>query len=87
MNEVKRTWEVLKDKERQEAIEAIIAHFLDERGEKIGVVAAGNLLDIILQKIGPAIYNHALDDTRNALENSLGNALVDVDVLLRKETQ
>lgn len=86
MNEIKRTWEILSDKERQEAIEAIIAHFLDERDEKIGVVAAGNLLDALLQQIGPAIYNRALDDARTAMEQNLGNALIDVDVALRKQS-
>lgn len=81
---VKRDWDTLSDEERRFAVGEIIGYFESERGEKIGVVAAGQLLDFFLRTTGPAVYNRALDDTKALLEKTLGSFALDIDVALRK---
>lgn len=85
MPEIKRDWDILSDEERKHAIDEIIGYFATERGEEIGVIAAGELLDMFLRTTGGAIYNHALDDLRPLLEKNLATTLLDIDTTLRKQ--
>lgn len=84
MSEIKRNWDVLSAEERQTAINEIIGYFATERNEEMGVIAAGDLLDLFLRTTSGAIYNHALDDVRPLLEKSLTTTLLDIDTTLRK---
>jgi uncharacterized protein (DUF2164 family) len=45
---------------RQQAITSIERYFLQERGEKIGNIAAGALLGFFLEEVGPSIYNQGV---------------------------
>lgn len=85
MPEIKRDWDILSDEERKHAIDEIIGYFASERGEEMGVIAAGELLDMFLRTTGGAIYNHALDDLRPLLEKNLATTLLDIDTDLRKQ--
>lgn len=85
MSEIKRDWDILSDEERKHAIDEIIGYFATERGEEMGVIAAGELLDMFLRTTGGAIYNHALDDLHPLLEKNLATTLLDIDTDLRKQ--
>lgn len=85
MPEIKRDWDILSDEKRKHAIDEIIGYFATERGEEIGVIAAGELLDMFLRTTGGAIYNHALDDLHPLLEKNLATTLLDIDTDLRKQ--
>lgn len=84
MPEMKREWDVLSDEQRRFLTDEIIGYFEMNRGEKIGIVAAGQLLDFFLRTAGRSVYNRALDDTKVFLEKSFGSVLLDIDVTLRK---
>jgi len=52
------------DKEkRDDMVKAIIAYFKEERGEEIGQLAAGILLDVIVEKMAPEFYNQGVIDS------------------------
>ncbi len=85
MTEIKRDWDILSNEERKAAIDEIIGYFATERNEEIGVIAAGELLDMFLRTTGSTIYNYALDDVRPLLEKSLATTLLDIDTTLRKQ--
>lgn len=85
MTDIKRDWDILSDEERKVALAEIIGYFATERNEEIGVIAAGELLDMFLRTTGSTIYNHALDDVRPLLEKSLATTLIDIDTTLRKQ--
>lgn len=71
MKNTRRGLDLLTDEEREKTIKDIIAYFLDERGEEIGVIAANGVLDFFIQEVGPKIYNKAIDDTKAALREEL----------------
>jgi uncharacterized protein (DUF2164 family) len=50
--------------QKDEMIERLITYFLEERSENIGHLAAGQLLDHLMQEIGPYFYNQAMGDAR-----------------------
>lgn len=52
---------------RKSAIEEIQSFFLKERDEEIGNLGGEFLLDFILEKIGPVIYNQAIEDAHSLL--------------------
>lgn len=62
MNKIK-----LSKDARKSAIEEIQSFFLKERDEEIGNLGAEFLLDFILEKIGPVIYNQAIEDAHTLL--------------------
>lgn len=57
---------VIKFPKEQKAriIPLIQNYFEDERGEKIGNLAAEFLLDFFVKEIGPFIYNQAISDAQ-----------------------
>ncbi len=68
----------LVDDDRQRAI-ALLRHYADdEMGVEIGDLAAGLLLDFILQEIGPSLYNRGLKDAQAYLSARLADLDVDL---------
>ncbi|MEV5025138.1 DUF2164 domain-containing protein [Paenibacillus sp. LPE1-1-1.1] len=55
-------------KEQKEQLAASIQRYFElERSETIGSIAAEQLLDFMIQEIGPHLYNHAINDARKAV--------------------
>ncbi|MFD1676610.1 DUF2164 domain-containing protein [Alicyclobacillus fodiniaquatilis] len=48
-------------------INNIQAYFETEKSERIGTLAAENLLDFMLKQLGPVIYNQAISDARSVV--------------------
>jgi len=61
------TIELSKD-ERAQAIASIERYFLENMDEQIGNVAAGGLLEFFVREIGPSIYNKALADAQERMQ-------------------
>lgn len=51
--------------EKERIIEEIIVYMEKERGETLGRLAAEQLMDFMLEQLGPAVYNHAVADARS----------------------
>ncbi|MFW6265059.1 MAG: DUF2164 domain-containing protein [Bacillota bacterium] len=63
----------LSKKEKKQLMDEIKYYFEEERGEEIGIIASGSLLDFFLNNLGKYIYNKALDDAKLWYENRMGN--------------
>lgn len=57
MTNVKRYWEHLSDEEKRFAKDELILFFERERDEKIGLIAAEEILNYFLQNVGNRLYN------------------------------
>ena len=64
---------------RQEAIASIERWFQEERGERIGNIAAGALLGFLLEEIGPSIYNRAVADVQERLGARIAELDIEID--------
>lgn len=84
MATVKKSWDTLTDEQRATAIEDIIHFFDTERDEQLGVIAAGEILDMMLERIGTAIYNNAVDDARTFLTEQLQEVAANAEMTLKK---
>lgn len=54
--------------QRDQAIASIERWFEEERGERIGNLAAGALLGFVLEEIGPSLYNQAVAEAQERLQ-------------------
>ncbi|MBI1289451.1 MAG: DUF2164 family protein [Flavobacteriales bacterium] len=72
----------LTEEERQKAIQELIAFFEVERDEKIGVIAADQLLDHMLLSVGATLYNKGIAAAKNALHTRLEELNYDLDDLM-----
>ncbi len=82
MPQPKRKWDRLPEDQRQLAIKQLIAFFELERDEKIGVIAADQLLNHFLETAGTTLYNKGIEDARKALKTSINELNYDLDDLL-----
>ena len=82
MNEIKRKWERLTDDKKKACLDEIIIFFENERDEKIGVIAAEQVLNIFLQTAGIELYNKGVEDAKKTLEHRLDDLHMDLDLLL-----
>jgi uncharacterized protein (DUF2164 family) len=53
----------LEREKRDDMVKAIIAYFKNERGEEIGQLAAGLVLDFVVEKLAPEFYNQGVLDS------------------------
>jgi len=60
---------------RKGLIEAIKGFFLKERDEKLGDLAAGNILNFFIDKIGAKIYNQAIFDAYKYMDDTVSDLL------------
>jgi uncharacterized protein (DUF2164 family) len=61
------TIEISKE-DRQQAITSIERYFRENMEEKIGNIAAGGLLGFFLEEVGPLVYNKAVADVQERLQ-------------------
>lgn len=81
---IKKEFDYLSDEKRNDAIKGVIAFFQDERGEEIGIIAAGELLDFFLQTVGEDVYSKAIYDVKKLARERLEDLATELDLLERK---
>lgn len=78
---MKRKWDVSNEKTREKCIDEIVARVVEQEGLRFGVIAAEDIIEIVLQNVGPDIYNLALRDAKKKIEEKLADLEVDLDLL------
>jgi len=58
----------LSERARKDAIASLQQYFRENMPEELGNLPAVNLLNFILEEIGPAIYNKAVTDAQQRLQ-------------------
>jgi uncharacterized protein (DUF2164 family) len=71
----------LQKEAKKEAIASIERWFHEEREERIGNIAAGALLNFMLEEIGPSIYNRAVAD----VQERLGARVAELDIEVHED--
>lgn len=84
MSDKKDKIEIRKEK-RLQLIAGIKSFFLENRDEEIGDLQAELLIDFLLEKIGPEIYNQALDDALYWFKGRMSDLEIDYYSLEKKD--
>jgi uncharacterized protein (DUF2164 family) len=62
---------VLTKEKRDDMVKAIRTYFLTERGEEIGNLASGMILDFMVEELGPEFYNQGVMDAHKYLSERI----------------
>ncbi|BBH19352.1 hypothetical protein Back11_06970 [Paenibacillus baekrokdamisoli] len=54
----------LPREQKEQIMEKLVAYFEEERSEKLGNIGAEQIIDFMLREIAPFVYNKAVDDAR-----------------------
>ncbi|MCC6236257.1 MAG: DUF2164 family protein [Dehalococcoidia bacterium] len=68
---------------RAEGVRRIRAYFERERGEELGELAAGFILDFIAEEVAPLFYNAALGDAQALVARAADALDADLEALRR----
>ena len=82
MSRIRRNWERLPDEDKAKVKEDLILFFENERDEKIGTIAAEEILNFFLENIGPMLYNKGVTDSKKAIEGRMDELRYDLDDLM-----
>jgi uncharacterized protein (DUF2164 family) len=82
MAEIRRSWERLSNEELNILKEELIIFFDKERGEKIGIIAAEEILNHFLKSAGVKLYNRGIYDAKKVIENRYNELQFDLDDLI-----
>ena len=72
----------LSEEERRILKDELIQFFENERDEKIGVIAAEELLNFFLLSAGKMLYNKGVNDAKKVIETRTEEIRFDLDDLL-----
>ena len=73
----------LTGEQRKASSELIKRYFQEEREEVVGDLAAGLLLDFVVEHVGAHIYNQALADAKVWFEKKLEGLEIDYSLLMK----
>ena len=63
----------LSDERRDALLREIQIHFREKHGDEIGDLKATLLLEFFIKKLGPPVYNQAIQDARGFIQDKLGD--------------
>lgn len=69
----------LSKQARKEAVAAIIDHFETCREERIGLIAASELLEFFLEEIAPSIHNNAVAKALDGMRQQITELDLDLN--------
>jgi uncharacterized protein (DUF2164 family) len=76
--------EFVSEEKRNEYLKTIIAYFHDVRNEKIGFVAAEDILDFFIANLGEEIYRKAIKDIQKTLREKMEDLDIEIELLVQK---
>ena len=84
MSQKKNKFDFESEEQKIIYLNEIIGFFQDERGEKIGLVAAEKIFEFFLELFGEEIYKKALNDCKKLLKERFDDLEVELDLLVPK---
>lgn len=84
MKKDKSKLSVISEEKKREVVGAIIAFYKRERGEEIGVIAAEEIMELVIDLVGRDIFNNGVDETTKLMQDRLASVWVDVEATVKK---
>lgn len=77
---MKRKWQTDNDQLNQKCIDEVITR-IDEIEDSVGVIAAQEIIDIVLENLAPEIYNKGVADAKKAIDTKVEDLNFELDSL------
>lgn len=82
MKKAKRKWDLISDDRRKYAIEEVMRFFHTSREEEIGMIAAEEVLDAVLELVAIDIYKKGVNEAKQIVEERMEDLKVDLDLIV-----
>ncbi|MBL8159502.1 DUF2164 family protein [Candidatus Saccharibacteria bacterium] len=76
-----RKWDMADESTKKQCTDEVIAYIEDLEGAQPGVIAAQDIIDIVMQHLGPTVYNAGLADANKLIKQKLGDIETELDTL------
>ena len=67
--------------QNDKCIAEVITRIEEIESERVGVIAAQDVIDIVVENLGPDIYNSAIQDTKKLLQEKIADIEFEIDEL------
>lgn len=78
---MQRKFDDLPEEAKKKCIAEVITRVEEIDGDSVGIIAAQDIIDIVVEHYGPEIYNSALRDAKKLLETKLSDIEFEIDQL------
>jgi uncharacterized protein (DUF2164 family) len=76
-----RKWDTENKELNDQCVAEVITRVDELDGESMGMIAAQDIIDIVMSHYGPEVYNKAVRDIKTTLDNRFDDTLTDVDMM------
>ncbi|MDN5819655.1 MAG: DUF2164 domain-containing protein [bacterium] len=76
-----RKWDIKDDTTRKQCIDEVVTRVEEIDGDKVGVIAAQDIIDIVAERLGPEIYNSCLQDINKMLSEKFQDIETGIELL------
>ncbi|HBK35130.1 hypothetical protein A2239_03705 [Candidatus Uhrbacteria bacterium RIFOXYA2_FULL_40_9] len=83
MEKRKPLWDILSENRKKKCLDRIVAYFLDERNENVGLIVAEDLLDVVIEGVFSDIYNKGVLDAEKVIKEKNADIESELNLLLR----
>lgn len=81
---MKRKWDVSSKETRKKCVAEIITRIGEQQGKEVGLITGEEIIDIVLQNVGPDIYNLAIKDAQKLMQERFSDIDAEIDLLENK---
>ena len=78
---MKRKWDISSEETRNKCAKEVITRINEQEGSEAGIITADDIIDIVMQNLGPDIYNLAIADVKKLLEDRFSDIETELDLL------
>ncbi|MDB5166229.1 MAG: hypothetical protein JWM37_301 [Candidatus Saccharibacteria bacterium] len=78
---MKRKWDISNDATRRHCANEILARLEEQDGGEFGLLAAEEIMDIVVRNLGPDIYGLAIADAQQLTHDKLSDLDVELDLM------
>ena len=78
---MKNKFDNIPDEIKRKCIEEVITRVEEIDSDQVGVIVAQEIIDIVTERLGPEIYNHALRDAKKLIQERLADLDYEIDTL------
>lgn len=81
MTTIIRKWDLLTKEQKKHCTDELIRYFEVERDEKIGMIAAEEVITLVVEHTAEAIYNQGISDAKKLVQSKCEDTAFELDAL------
>ena len=76
-----RKWAITDEQAQKRCVEEVLARIDEQQGAEFGIIAAQDIIDIVVNHVGPSAYNTGIEDAKKAIAQKSADLEIELDML------